>query len=601
MLLKQIFLPFFLLFNAINAIDIYQNQVSRGTINLSIGAITIHSGAYWSIIDNAISALVGTLTVQQDAGFYITGLNPLLGLQVELLGVLNSIKNDGIVSFNGLNSLVGPIYNLVGLSFQNNGEFYLSASGVAPPVFSITAADWHNNGLLVLAQAKRTSALANLGFPTGSIENQGSICLFGTAYQQLTSITGSGCISADRDSTIYIFSSLLPIATTQTLYLADRASSIVIQPVTLPATYTVRGFGNGNKVGISLPLLSVPLLGQPAYSYDPSSGVLTLRGLGVGLLSQRFQIGTGYDSSLFEIVTDDGAGLPTTLLGSVRYNGPVPNNAVPASCNCKYVPPSPGTDESSSSLSSSTSEQSSSSATSVSASKTSDTSSTQESSSSSEVSSTQEPSSSTPEPSSSSETSSTQESSSTEGPSSSTDSSTEASSSSESSTAPSSSAEASSSTESSTEEPSSSTEGPSSSQESSSSEESSTQEPSSSTKESSSTEGSSSTEESSSTEGPSSSTDSSTDITSASSTDEQSSSGTGQSSTEDEPIDSTESDTSSATDSSTATDSSATNTDTNSESTDSSTATDTSSTDSNTASSTETNTDVTDSSTDSNT
>ncbi|KGU28966.1 hypothetical protein MG7_02317, partial [Candida albicans P34048] len=585
MLLKQIFLPFFLLFNAINAIDIYQNQVSRGTINLSIGAITIHSGAYWSIIDNAISALVGTLTVQQDAGFYITGLNPLLGLQVELLGVLNSIKNDGIVSFNGLNSLVGPIYNLVGLSFQNNGEFYLSASGVAPPVFSITAADWHNNGLLVLAQAKRTSALANLGFPTGSIENQGSICLFGTAYQQLTSITGSGCISADKDSTIYIFSSLLPIATTQTLYLADRASSIVIQPVTLPATYTVRGFGNGNKVGISLPLLSVPLLGQPAYSYDPSSGVLTLRGLGVGLLSQRFQIGTGYDSSLFEIVTDDGAGLPTTLLGSVRYNGPVPNNAVPASCNCKYVPPSPGTDESSSSLSSSTSEQSSSSATSVSASETSDTSSTQESSSSSEVSSTQEPSSSTPEPSSSSETSSTQESSSTEGPSSSTDSSTEASSS-ESSTAPSSSAEASSSTESSTEEPSSSTEGPSSSQESSSSEESSTQEPSSSTKESSSTEGPSSTEESSSTEGPSSSTDSSTDITSASSTDEQSSSGTGQSSTEDEPIDSTESDTSSATDSSTATDSSATNTDTNSESTDSSTATDTSSTDSNTASST---------------
>ena len=268
--------------------------------------------------------------------------------------------------------------------------------------FSITAADWHNNGLLVLAQAKRTSALANLGFPTGSIENQGSICLFGTAYQQLTSITGSGCISADRDSTIYIFSSLLPIATTQTLYLADRASSIVIQPVTLPATYTVRGFGNGNKVGISLPLLSVPLLGQPA-SYDPSSGVLTLRGLGVGLLSQRFQIGTGYDSSLFEIVTDDGAGLPTTLLGSVRYNGPVPNNAVPASCNCKCVTQEP---TESSSLSSSTSEQSSSSATSVSASETSDTSSTQESSLSSEVSSTQEPSSSTPEPSSSSETSS---------------------------------------------------------------------------------------------------------------------------------------------------------------------------------------------------
>ena len=69
-------LAIFLLFNAINAIDIYQNQVSRGTINLSIGAITIHSGAYWSIIDNAISALVGTLTCNKMLGFISLDLIP---------------------------------------------------------------------------------------------------------------------------------------------------------------------------------------------------------------------------------------------------------------------------------------------------------------------------------------------------------------------------------------------------------------------------------------------------------------------------------------------------------------------------------------------
>ncbi|MDC6272181.1 hypothetical protein PP707_07755, partial [Acetobacter pasteurianus] len=137
---------------------------------------------------------------------------------------------------------------------------------------------------------------------------------------------------------------MLPISTSQTFYLKDSLSSIVVQPLSTPATFTVVGFGNNNKIGISIPLLSAPYLGLTAYSYDSGTGTLTLRGLSLGLLSQKFVIGTGYDSSKFKIVTDSGAGLPTTLLGSVQYNGPVPNQSVPAVCQCQVPPDAPGTD-----------------------------------------------------------------------------------------------------------------------------------------------------------------------------------------------------------------------------------------------------------------
>ena len=60
---------------------------------------------------------------------------------------------------------------------------------------------------------------------------------------------------------------------------------------------------------------------------------------------QDFNIGPGYNPSLFLIVTDNGAGLPSTILGSVSYSGPVPPRALPASCKiaCKPVPTAPGT------------------------------------------------------------------------------------------------------------------------------------------------------------------------------------------------------------------------------------------------------------------
>ncbi|EDK44380.1 hypothetical protein LELG_02559 [Lodderomyces elongisporus NRRL YB-4239] len=193
MLIKQLFYPvLFFLVQGLNAITISLDRVTRGTINLSIGDITINSGAYWSIIDNAVSAFVGDLTVQSDAGFYISSTNPLLGLQVTLLGVLNSISNDGIIAFNSLKTLIAPNYNLIGLSFHNTGEIYFAADGTNPPVFGLTAANWDNSGLIVFYQNHRSEALINLGTPLLSITNDGSVCLYSSVYQQLTKIDGSG-------------------------------------------------------------------------------------------------------------------------------------------------------------------------------------------------------------------------------------------------------------------------------------------------------------------------------------------------------------------------------------------------------------------------
>ncbi|EMG49386.1 hypothetical protein G210_5853, partial [Candida maltosa Xu316] len=323
------------------ALEISTNTVDRGTISLNVGDVTVDSGASWSIINNAVSAFVGSLDVQSNAGLYITSTSPLIALQVTLTSLLNTITNDGTIVFDSRDSLTASTYNLVGATFTNTGDMFLAASGIVPSTMSVTAANWDNSGLMVFSQNQRSSGVVNLGAVGGSITNDGQICLENEVYQQTTSINGAGCITADQDSTIYISNSLLPVANTQNFYLADSQSSIVAQALSTPQTFNVYGFGNGNMVGITLPLTASVLPPNPAYSYNAATGILTLRNL---LVTQNFNIGTGYDPSLFSIVTDSGAGLPSTLLGSVTYSGPVPAQTLPASCQivCQPIPDTPG-------------------------------------------------------------------------------------------------------------------------------------------------------------------------------------------------------------------------------------------------------------------
>ncbi|ABN65247.2 hypothetical protein PICST_43205, partial [Scheffersomyces stipitis CBS 6054] len=406
MLLSKYTLAAFSFISAVTAVTITQDTIDRGAISLGLGDTIIEDGVYWSIIDNVITAFAGNVDVGTGSGLYITGLNPLLALQVTLLS--GSLTNDGIISFNAVQSLLAPTYNLVGISFTNNGEMYLGADGsVGIPSISITTPVWNNNGLLVFYQNTRTTGPVNLGTIGLTINNNGQICFYNELYTQTTNIAGTGCMTLNDDSSIFFSNTLLNIDSNQVFYLADSASSIRATAISAPKTYNVAGFGNGNKIGLDIPLVNIPPL-LNAYSYDTTTGILTLRG--AGLLSMNFNIGLGYNPSLFSIVTDDNVGLLSVPFGALTYSGPPPN-VVPSVCQpCKLLPPAPGTSATEFTTTATSTNSAGSSSESSSSSETSSTeSSSSESSSSSETSSTE---SSSSESSSSSETSSTESSSS---------------------------------------------------------------------------------------------------------------------------------------------------------------------------------------------
>lgn len=339
-LFQNIFVSIALLTQIVFAIEITENKVDRGTVTLNLGDITIYPGASWSIIDNAYTNFVGKLDVRDGAGLYISLTSHLLALQVSLTTLLHSITNNGVVSFDSRISRTSSSYDSRGVSFTNNGEMYFAASGEFSSSTALTSALWTNTGLLLFYQNQRTSGTVSLGMPLGSITNTGQVCLNNQVYEQTTQIKGSGCFTANGDSTIYISNVLLAVSPKQNFYLTDKGSSMIVQAVSTTQTFNVYGFGEGNKIGLTIPLMGN--LWNSAYAYDTTSGILTLRNL---LLEQKFNIGTGYDPSKFQVVTDSGSGIPSTILGSVAYYGRVPERTLPKSCQipCKPIPEAPGT------------------------------------------------------------------------------------------------------------------------------------------------------------------------------------------------------------------------------------------------------------------
>jgi hypothetical protein len=229
MLISRYTVVFLLTAIGVLAQTITQDTVSRGVIDLGIGDVVITPGHYWSIINNAISAIAGSLDVGAGSGFYITSNNNLIALSVTLLN-LGTITNNGIIAFNSIQSLTAQTYNFVGIQFTNNGEMYLGGDGgFGLPLMSITTPSWTNNGLMVFYQNTRSTGATLLGAPLGSITNDGTICFTNQFYQQTTSINGNGCLVARTGGNIYIQNSLLPVDPAQTIYLETPSSSLKVQ------------------------------------------------------------------------------------------------------------------------------------------------------------------------------------------------------------------------------------------------------------------------------------------------------------------------------------------------------------------------------------
>ncbi|EDK37116.2 hypothetical protein PGUG_01214 [Meyerozyma guilliermondii ATCC 6260] len=313
-------------------ITISQDTVTSGPLNAFVGLTKVDAGAYWSIVNNAVSSFLGSLQV--DGKLFISSNTNLIGLTVELLGVLNSITNNGDISLDSSKSILAPNYNLIGASFTNNGNMWLAGDGsVGTPQMSITSLSWNNKGLIVFQQKVLSSGFVTLGAVGTSIQNDGTICLINEVYSQTTAIKGSGCFDIGAKSNVWIQNSLLSVDPNQTFYLSSPSSSMRVEALSLSQTFKVAGFGNGNVLGISLPIFS--------FSYSPVTGILKIN---TSLLfSFNFNIGTGYDPTKFERFTTDFGGILTTVInGGIRYNGPVPSGATqPTACKACLPLPTP--------------------------------------------------------------------------------------------------------------------------------------------------------------------------------------------------------------------------------------------------------------------
>lgn len=304
------------------ALEVVTSRIDRGGIQGFHGDVKVHSGATWAILGTTLCSFFGGLEVEKGASLFIKLDNgPVLALNVALSTLVRPVINNGVISLNSKSSTSFSNFDIGGSSFTNNGEIYLASSGLVKSTAYLYAREWTNNGLIVAYQNQK--AAGNIAFGTAyqTITNNGQICLRHQDFVPATKIKGTGCVTADEDTWIKLGNTILSVEPTHNFYLKDNKSSLIVHAVSSNQTFTVHGFGNGNKLGLTLPLTGNR--DHFRFEYYPDTGILQLR---AAALPQYFKIGKGYDSKLFRIVNLRG------LKNAVTYDGPVPNNEIPAVC-----------------------------------------------------------------------------------------------------------------------------------------------------------------------------------------------------------------------------------------------------------------------------
>ncbi|CAL1184972.1 unnamed protein product [Candida parapsilosis] len=299
--------------------------------DVSFGDVHVFPNSIWSMINNAYANFRGNIQIDKTGGLYISGVAPDIYLSATLKDSIHSFINDGIVSFNALKAAPTYTFWIVGNKFENNGDLFFSASGEGSVVSAIKAEDWHNNGYLHFYQKLKSDSFVQLGKDAKTLVNNGQVCFTNQNWHQLAGVLGTGCFTASESN----------------LVLEHGETSIMAIPsINNPLTYHVRGFGTydtgiSNKIGFTATLYN-SVSGKPAWEYDAKYGILTLW---TGLYSHHFEIGTGYDPTKFEIVSDKSREIPQVHLGAVQYNGPPPQPGMPPECKpCKPIPGIPGID-----------------------------------------------------------------------------------------------------------------------------------------------------------------------------------------------------------------------------------------------------------------
>ncbi|KAI5953048.1 hypothetical protein KGF57_004040 [Candida theae] len=322
-------------------VDIYYDTITRDYYKFGLGTSTVHSGAYWSVVDNELSELVSTLYVDPGARFFLTSTSPSISTVVTMFGDTSSIVNYGLVAITAHPSAPDSRFHIDGKAFKNSREMYLTGGGDSE--ICIHSDFFLNNGLLVFAQATRTQRSIDIGVPSGSITNSGQICLYNKSYMQNSyDIEGSGCITAEENSSIYLANPQQLVSNSQIFYLKDSHSSFIAEPHSKTKVYKVSGFGQksdgvSNSVSINRPIA------ENDWSYDANTGILRVGNSSNSMV--HFNIGKGYNVGDFAVVDLDTTELDFVERGAIKYNAPVPNSAMPAQCrSCKLPPLAPGTE-----------------------------------------------------------------------------------------------------------------------------------------------------------------------------------------------------------------------------------------------------------------
>lgn len=232
---------------------ITENTISINPVNLAIGDLHILPDVYYSIVNNALTSLTGSLNNQ--GAFYVTSAN---GLAASVSIVSGSIRNSGLLAFNSSRASVVSAYNLNSFGvFNNTGNMWFGISGFAiAPINLGSTTNWENSGRIHLTQARGSSSDVRITQTLGRVDNHGTVCLTNMNWIQSTSIEGSGCINVGDLARLQLQLDPWDVSSSQTIFLSSSNSLLSVAGLstgfTGTKTYYVRGFGGGNQIRINL-------------------------------------------------------------------------------------------------------------------------------------------------------------------------------------------------------------------------------------------------------------------------------------------------------------------------------------------------------------
>lgn len=376
--LSDFFLFLACLASTIFALIVSENLDVVGNAN-HFGDLYIDPGVYLAF-DNRNgyirNTFDGVVTVNGQLFVIDTGNNEGMSVTFGL-----GFTNNGDVVLNAASETSACDFRFTGPAFVNSGHIYMGGIGntggstmnIWPSLVTVP----QNYGTVTYAQSvSRSGGNAFFGQTGQSVLNEGTICLYQMNFYQRSKVQGTGCYSVGQDSLLIIDqASTNPLPSSQTIYLSTSSSQVSFGLLMPSNTFTIVGWGNGNKIGFLTLVLSATISGS----------VLTVD---VGFFTFTFNVGEGYEQQ-YILVLSGGFSGGIFILAYVSYSQPPPSASRPSVCNdCPTIFdfPEPQRSSSSSSDISSSSEVSSSSSSSE-ISSSSSSSEISSSSSSSEISS----------------------------------------------------------------------------------------------------------------------------------------------------------------------------------------------------------------------